>query len=126
MVVATGGEPVRCCLSDADAGQPLLLVNVDLGIPGTSPYTGSGPVYLHRDPGCDVGPRTEYPRAWRGRRQVLRGHDARGWIAAAAEHDGSRPEDAIDEVLAAPGVVQVLSSNVLHGCFMLRATRGTP
>jgi hypothetical protein len=33
-------------------------------------------------------------------------------------HDGSDPESAIAEVLAASGVVEVHSRNIAHGCYM--------
>lgn len=119
---ARGGEPVRCCMTSAEAGQGLLLANVDLGLPTDSPYATMSPVYLHAAAeACTPAPSTAYPEAWRGRRQVLRGYDERGWIVAAAEHDGSQPELAIEALLAQPDVVQVLSSNALHQCFMLRA-----
>ncbi len=50
---------------------------------------------------------------------MLRAYDDRGWIhPATTVHDGSDPESAIAEVLAAPGVVEVHSRNIAYGCYM--------
>jgi hypothetical protein len=54
---------------------------------------------------------------------VLRAYDARGWIHEATRvHDGTDPQAALAEVLAAPGVVQVHSRNIAYGCYMFTAT----
>lgn len=122
-VIAEGGEPVRCCLDVAQPGAALLLVSIALELPPASPYAVPSPVYVHRDPGCLAGPRQEYPAAWVPRRQILRAYDGRGWIVAAREHPAGDPSAVIDAMLADPEVKEVLTSNVLHGCFMLRARR---
>ncbi|GAA4449858.1 DUF1203 domain-containing protein [Phytohabitans houttuyneae] len=116
-VTATGGEPVRCCLRDAAAGEELMLFGYEPPLP-PSPYREVGAVFAHaeRCAGPDAG---GYPEGWRGRSQVLRAYDARGWIHPATRvHDGSDPEAAIAKVLAAPGVVRVHSRNVAYGCYM--------
>jgi hypothetical protein len=121
-VVAGGGEPVRCCLRDAAPGDALLLVNYEPPIPA-SPYRERGAIYVHAE-ACPSVPATgEYPTDWRGRPQVLRAYDERGWIhEATTVHDGTDPEAAIAAVLAAPGVVQVHSRNIAYGCFMFTIT----
>ena len=54
---------------------------------------------------------------------MLRAYDERGWIHdATTVHDGSDPERAIRDVLAAPGVVLVHSRNVAYGCYMFAIT----
>jgi hypothetical protein len=123
-VVAVGGESMRCCLRDARPGEELLLFNYQPPVP-VSPYREIGAVFAHAV-ACD-GPDAEgggYPADWRGRPQVLRAYDRRGWIHPNTRvHDGSDPEGAIAEVLADPEVVQVHSRNVAYGCFMFVATR---
>lgn len=120
---AAGGEPVRCCLRDARAGEQLLLVNYEPPLP-PSPYREVGAVFVHAERCSGPDDVTTYPSDWYGRPQVLRAYDERGWIHPASRtHDGSDPEAALAEVLAQPGVVQVHSRNVVYGCYMFTATR---
>lgn len=120
VVIADGGEPVRCCLRDAAFGDELLLFNYEPPLP-ESPYRETGAVYVHAQPCARAG--DGYPSDWIGRPQVLRAYDERGWIHdATTVHDGSDPERAIRDVLAAPGVVLVHSRNVAYGCYMFAIT----
>jgi hypothetical protein len=120
-VTATGGEPLRCCLRDAAAGEELILFGYEPPLP-PSPYREVGAVFAHAGPCAGPDPASAYPQAWRGRRQVLRAYDERGWIHPATRvHDGSDPEGAIAAVLAEPGVVEVHSRNVAYGCYMFTA-----
>ena len=123
-VTASGGEPVRCCLTDAEPGVNLLLMGYRPRLPA-SPYAETGAVFVHA--GSCPGPAstTSYPQAWRSRPQVLRAYDDRGWIHPATRtHDGTEPERVLAEVLAEPGVVEVHSRNIGYGCFMFAATAG--
>jgi hypothetical protein len=121
-VEATGhGEPLRCCLRDAHAGEQLVLFGYR---PPTAdgPYREVGPVFAHADP-CEGYAGNGYPRDWLGRPQVLRAYDSRGWIHPATRlHDGRDPETAIAAVLGEPSVVEVHSRNVAYGCFMFTVT----
>lgn len=120
---AEGGEPVRCCLSDAQPGEELLLFGYVPDIPATSPYREVGAVFVHAQPCASPAPTDRYPADWYGRAQVLRAYDERGWIHPATRtHDGSDPEAAIADVLAEPGVVQVHSRNIAYGCYMMAIT----
>jgi hypothetical protein len=118
-VTATGGEPLRCCLRDATAGEELMLFGYEPPLP-PGPYREVGAVFAHAEP-CPgpTGAAGAYPDGWRGRPQVLRAYDERGWIHPATRvHDGSDPEAAIATALAEPGVVRVHSRNVAYGCYM--------
>jgi hypothetical protein len=122
-VIAGGGEPLRCCLRDAMAGEDIMLFGYEPPLP-VSPYREIGAVFAHATP-CD-GPPTEfrYPLDWYGRPQVLRAYDRRGWIHPATRiHDGSDPEAAVAAILADPDVVQIHSRNVAYGCYMFVITR---
>ncbi len=122
-VVATGGEPLRCCLRDAAPGEELLLFGYEPALP-TSPYREIGPVFAHAT-ACPGEPAPDsYPSDWYGRPQVLRAYDERGWIHPVTRvHDGTRPEAVIAEMLAEPGVTQIHSRNVAYGCYMFAVTR---
>ena len=119
-MVADGGEPVRCCLQDARAGEELVLFGYAPPLP-ESPYRETGAVFAHLGE-CPAPPTDRYPADWRGRPQVLRAYDARGWIHPATRtHDGTDPEAAVAAVVAEPGVVQVHSRNIAYGCWMFTA-----
>ena len=117
-----GGEPLRCCLRDAEPRETAILFGYEPRLP-VSPYREIGAVYAHAAP-CD-GPYTltAYPAAWRGRPQVLRAYDRRGWIHAARVHDGDDPEAVIAEILGDPQVDQIHSRNIAYGCYMFTIRR---
>ncbi len=117
------GEPLRCCLRNARAGEQVILFGYEPPIPGDgSPYREIGPVIAHADDCAAPDGWADYPPDWRGRPQVLRAYDERGWIhPATTTHDGSDPVAALAAVLAEPGVVEVHSRNVAYGCFMFVA-----
>jgi hypothetical protein len=119
---AAGGEPLRCCLQNAGAGDRIILFGYEPPI-GASPYREIGAVFAHAEPCAGPAEDAAYPEAWRGKPQVVRSYDRRGWIRAAAVHDGSQPEREIGLLFADPDAVQVHSRNVAYGCFMFRVTR---
>lgn len=116
-VTTTGGEPLRCCLRDAEPGESAILFGYEPQLPA-SPYREVGAVYAHATECGGPASRTDYPAAWRGRSQTLRAYDRRGWIHAARVHDGHDPESVIADLLADPAVVQIHSRNVAYGCYM--------
>jgi len=118
------GEPLRCCLRNARPGEKIILFGYEPPIPGdASPYREIGAVLAHAEE-CGAPYLSEnYPDDWKGRPQVLRAYDSRGWIhPATTTHDGTDPAGALTRVLAEPGVVEVHSRNIAYGCFMFRAT----
>lgn len=122
--VAGGGEPVRCCLRNADPGDELLLFGYEPPLPA-SPYREVGAVFAHAKPCAVPADDRGYPADWYGRPQVLRAYDRRGWIHGTTRvHDGSDPAKEIGEILADPEVVQIHSRNIAYGCYMFSVTRG--
>ncbi|WP_151774078.1 DUF1203 domain-containing protein [Streptomyces abyssomicinicus] len=122
-LTAEGGEPLRCCLTDARPGEPLLLFGHRPPLP-PSPYREAGAVLAHAAPCAGPAHGDGCPPAWRGRPQVLRAYDARGRIHdATTVHDGTDPEAVIAAQFAHPEVVQIHSRNIAWGCFMFRVTR---
>lgn len=122
-LVAAGGEPLRCCLRNAEPGERAILFGYEPLIPA-SPYREIGAVFAHAQR-CDGPARVDgYPAAWRGKPQVLRAYDRRGWIHESTQvHDGTDPETVITSMLADPDVVQVHSRNVAFGCYMFAIAR---
>jgi hypothetical protein len=57
-------------------------------------------VFAHAAPCDGTPPLDAYPPAWRGKPQVLRAYDRRGWIRDAVVHDGTRPESEIARLLS--------------------------
>jgi hypothetical protein len=120
-VTAEGDEPLRCCLRNAVAGEALILFGYEPPI-GQTPYRELGAVFAHAERCAGPPANDAYPPAWRGKPQVLRSYDRRGWIHAALVHDGKNPEEAIARLLADPEAVQLHSRNVAYGCFMFVVT----
>jgi hypothetical protein len=121
-LAAKGGEPLRCCLRNARAGEPLLLFGYEPPI-GIGPYREIGAVFACASACTGPASDSRYPSDWIGKPQVLRAYDARGWIHDALVHDGREPEGAIDRLLGDPEVAQLHSRNVAYGCFMFVVTR---
>ncbi|MFI6581229.1 DUF1203 domain-containing protein [Embleya sp. NPDC050493] len=122
---AGGGEPLRCCLRDAEPGEALILFGYEPPLPA-SPYREIGAVFAHAE-ACP-GPTTDaYPPHWRDRPQVFRAYDARGRIHPTSRvHDTDDPEPALAEILADPEVTRVHSRNITYGCYMFTITRPAP
>jgi hypothetical protein len=119
---ATGGEPLRCCLRNAVPAEPLILFNYEPPLP-RSPYQEKGAVFAHANQCHSASELRTYPPDWRGRPQVLRSYDKRGWIHSATVHEGADPEGAIRAAFEDPDVVEVHSRNVAYGCFMFAIRR---
>jgi hypothetical protein len=121
-VTATGGEPLRCCLRDADVGEACLLAGYEPPLP-RSPYVEKGAVFVHAEP-CDGPDGPGYPSAWKDRPQVLRAYTAEGRIHPATRvHDGTDPDSVIAEIFEHPTVERIHSRNVAYGCYMFELTR---
>jgi hypothetical protein len=121
-VQAEGGEPLRCCLRNARPGESLILFGYEPPI-GKSPYREIGPVFACKESCRGPAAEDDYPSDWRGKPQVLRSYDRRGWIRDAVVHDGKDPETVIARLLGEPDTVHLHSRNVAYGCFMFVVTR---
>jgi Protein of unknown function (DUF1203) len=122
-VVATGGEPLRCCLRYADDGEALILFGFEPALPA-SPYREVGAVFTHAQRCAGPADGDGYPATWRDRAQVLRAYDSRGWIHdSSTVHEGGDPERVIAEQFAHREVVLIHSRNIAYGCYMFAVTR---
>jgi len=125
LLLTEGGEPLRCCLRNAKPGEQAMLFGFEPPIPA-SPYRELGAVFAHAQRCAGPERLDGYPADWRGRPQVLRAYDRRGWIHNTTRvHDGTNPEAVITEMFANPEVVQIHSRNVAYGCFMFGLGRAT-
>ena len=123
-LVAEGGEPLRCCLRLASAGERTMLFGYEPPLPA-SPYREIGAVYTHAERCAGPASTDVYPPEFRGRAQVLRAYDHRGRIHDATRvHDGEDPEAVLAEMFAHPDVAEIHSRNVAWGCYMFTVLRG--
>jgi hypothetical protein len=121
---AEGGEPLRCCLRDAGAGERIALIAY-APPGGRAGYAEVGPVFVHAR-ACS-GPATDaYPEDFHRRRQVLRAYSTDGTIAGGtvAEPNTDHLAQAA-ELLADSTVALVQTRNVVYGCYMLTITRAS-
>lgn len=117
-----GGEPLRCCLRLARAGEQIALIAYQPA-GGTGPYQETGPVFVHAAVCAGYPDGAGWPPEFRGRQQVLRGYDHSGRIANAVLVDGAEAERGIALLLGDPQVAVVQSRNVLYGCYMFTIRR---
>jgi hypothetical protein len=118
-LVASGGEPLRCCLRDATSGERLALLSWQpLTEAPDSPYAEIGPIFIHAEQ-CPGAPTSgSYPEGFRERRQLLRSYRADGDMLDYEITEGADAESAIEKLLADPAAAVIHSRNVLAGCFM--------
>ena len=112
-----GGEPLRCCLRAARAGERLLLIAYSPP-GGAGAYAERGPVFVHADRCGGYRTPGEYPPELADRQQVVRAYDGQGRIAdGVLVADGRQAQQVIGELLARPGVELVHLRNVGYGCY---------
>lgn len=117
------GEPLRCCLRYATAGERIALISY-------APFTEAsvwrevGPVYVHADR-CEGFAGGSLPDELRRGPRVLRTYRADG--SMDYEHNtlvGDEDlEPVLDRLLAEPGVATVHVRTVLPQCFLYAVTR---
>jgi hypothetical protein len=121
---ATGeGEPLRCCLRYARAGEPLALISY-APFRQRSPWREVGPVYVHADP-CE-GPREPgVPTGLSRGPLLLRTYRADGSMDYAHHTliGAEAVEPMLRDLLAHPDVATVHVRTVLPQCFLYAVTR---
>ncbi|WP_265447544.1 DUF1203 domain-containing protein [Flexivirga meconopsidis] len=121
-VTADGGEPLRCCLRNAEPREQLLLTSYSPPLPD-SPYREHGPIFLHAD-ATDCTPLPAgFPPMSSARRQALRAYDERGWIRETELAEPGESAALTTKLLAEPGVSFVEVRSPGHGCYMFRVRR---
>jgi hypothetical protein len=117
-----GSYPCRRCLADAAVGDRLLLLPYD-PFPGSSPYTGHGPVFVHAD-GCESHtPGADIPEQLRSRLLAVRGYDASSMMATSDVVHGALVEDALRAAFSESATEFVHIHFARPGCFACRVDR---
>jgi hypothetical protein len=109
------GVPCRISLTDAKAGDDLILVNYE-HLPVSSPYRMRFAIYVRK------GEQTydkvdEVPEQLRKRTLAVRGFDNDGMLTGYELVDGHDLEDAIERQFAKPGVAYLHAHYAGPGCY---------
>jgi hypothetical protein len=119
------GEPLRCCLRYARAGEAITLVSYSP--PGHGVWRETGPVYVHAD-ACPGPASTSLPEELRTGPRVLRAYRPDGSMnyeqntLVPGEED---LEEHLRRLLRDPHVSWVHVRTVLPQCFLYRVSLGT-
>jgi hypothetical protein len=117
-----GGEPLRCCLTIAGAGEQIALVSHrPMAVGG--PYAEIGPVFLHLSNCPRPAPADSFPVDFRDRRAVLRPYDADGLMLDGVLADAGTSEAELKRLFEDPAVDSVQVRNVLAGCWNFTVRR---
>jgi hypothetical protein len=117
------GEPLRCCLRFAQAGEQIALISF-APFEQASPWREVGPVFVHADH-CEGYAERRLPDELRRGPRVLRTYRADGSMnyeqnTLVGDED---LEPVLDRLLAEPDVATVHVRTVLPQCFLYAVTR---
>jgi hypothetical protein len=118
----TPGFPCRVSLREAAVGEKLLLLRFthhDV----SSPYAGSGPVYVREDALAAQPTNGEIPEVVRSRLLSVRGYDTAGMMLHGEVIEGRIVEQAIARQFADPAVAYIHLHNAKRGCYSCRVDR---
>jgi hypothetical protein len=117
------GEPLRCCLRFARAGESIALISY-APFEAVSPWREVGPAYIHADH-CEGYADRSLPEELRRGPRVLRTYRADG--SMSYEHNTLVGEEdlepVLDRLLDHPDVATVHVRTVLPQCFLYAVTR---
>jgi hypothetical protein len=116
------GFPCRVSLADAEVGETVLLVpfvHHDV----SSPYRGSGPIFVRMGATTATPEVNEVPPMFRHRRLSIRAYDAGAMMVAAEVAQGSELETVIERLFANDEVSYLHVHNAGPGCYACRVAR---
>ena len=119
---APSAFPCRVQLDDAQAGEPLLLVNY-VSHDGNNPYRASHAIFVSETAPKALCYEDEIPPALNRRILSLRAFDAGGMMVDAALVQPGEADPVIRRMLADEAVDHVDAHTATRGCFMARAER---
>lgn len=114
--------PCRVQLDDAEAGEPLLLVN-HVSHDGNNPYRASHAIFVSETAPVARLFNDEIPPALDRRILSLRAFDRGGMMVDAALVQPGEADPVVRRLLADPAVDHVDAHTATRGCFMARAER---
>lgn len=120
-----GRNPCRHCLTDIEAGTPMLVL-AHRPFPSAQPYAELGPIFLHAEPCKRHDPATGMPAMFRTRAGYLvRGYDSDDRIVYGSGFMVS--PDALDaragELLARPDIAYLHVRSGSYNCYQCRIDR---
>ena len=115
VISASGGEPLRCCLTLADEGASIALVSYQPSVLG-GPYAEIGPVFVHSFD-CGGPTSSDFPPDFRQRNAVLRGYDAQGRQVDGLLVGPGEAETALKQLFDNDRIALIHHRNVVAGCW---------
>ena len=116
------GYPCRISLQDAGEGEELILLPY-LHQPATSPYRGSGPIFVRRGVKQRKLAPGEVTAYVTNRLMSVRAYDAAHMMVAASVCEGSRVAQEITEQFSDDKVAYIHLHNAKRGCFSCLVVR---
>jgi Protein of unknown function (DUF1203) len=114
--------PCRRCLMDGKLKEEMLLLSYDPFL-GDSPYSGAGPIFVHKEP-CAPYQGVDVPEQQRRRLLSLRAYDRRHMMVDAEVLQGIELQEVARGMLEDNGVEYLHVHNAKPGCFAVRVERG--
>lgn len=116
------GYPCRVSLSDAEAGETVVLLSfahhdVD------SPYRASGPIFVRRGVAAAAPGVNTVPVMFRHRLVSVRAYDHAAMLVGAEVVQGAELEGAIDRLFESEGVSYLHVHNAGLGCYLSAVAR---
>ncbi len=119
--IADGPRPCRISLTDAEAGDELILVNYEHH-PVASPYRMRFAIYVRRDEKTFDAVDT-VPEQLRTRTLAVRGFDAQAMMTGWELTEGAQLEKAIEKLFTDPRTVYLHVHFAAPGCYAARVER---
>ncbi|KAJ5812302.1 hypothetical protein N7474_008603 [Penicillium riverlandense] len=114
--------PCRRCLKDGLPGEEMLLVPYD-PFPAASPYTGPGPIFVHRKDCVRYQCDGSVPDQQRRRLLSVRAYDANQMMTGCAVVEGKDLAEKAKSFFADAKVDYIHVHNASPGCFAVRVDR---
>jgi hypothetical protein len=118
----SSGFPCRVCLTDAEAGDELLLLSYEHQH-AHSPYRASGPIFVKYGARRAVLAPGVIPPYVSSRLISIRAYDARHHITEAVVSKGPRVGADLEHLFSNPAVAYIHLHNANRGCFSCLAER---
>ena len=122
VTATSSGYPCRVSLTDAEAGDELILINHQHQ-PSASPYRATHAIYVRKGAEQAHPAVDETPELLRSRTLSLRAFDDQGMIVCADLVEGVNLAPALDTLLADPAAAYVHIHYAKPGCYAARADR---